>query len=284
MQLPDAFSPAPVSLLYVPGHKVRALDKARGLAADMLIIDLEDAVPADAKAEARAGVIAAMEAGYPGKLVAIRINNAASLHHADDLALLATIAPDAVVVPKVDSPAELDSLATPATIPLIAMIETPTAIFDCRAIAAHSRVIGLIAGLNDLAHDLQLPDGRDRSAMSHAIQTIVLAARATGKLAWDGVCNLIDDAAAFAAEAADGHRLGFDGKTLIHPSQVDPCNTAFAPTLEALTAAQALLAAATSGAERYDGAMVEDMHVASARALIEREALRRARRGGMTQP
>lgn len=284
MTLPSAFVPAPVSLLYVPGHKSRALEKARGLAADMLIIDLEDAVPADAKGEARAGATAALTAGFPGKLVAIRISNAASPHHADDLALLATIAPDAVVIPKVDSPTELGALAVPPHFPLIAMIETPTAIFDCRAIAAHPRVIGLIAGLNDLAHDLQLPDGRDRSAMSHAIQTIVLAARATGKLAWDGVCNLIDDPAAFAAEASDGHRLGFDGKTLIHPSQVDPCNTAFAPSPQALAAAQALLAAATSGAERHQGAMVEDMHVASARALIEREALRAGRRSGMTQP
>ena len=277
----DPFLPPPVSLLYVPGHKLRALDKARGLAADMLIIDLEDAVPADLKAEARAGAAAAVAAGYPGKLVAIRITNASSPHHADDIGLLATISPDAVVLPKVDSPAELDALAVPPFIPLLAMVETPTAIFDCRAIAAHPRVTGLIAGLNDLAHELRLPDGRDRSAMSHAIQSIVLAARAAGKLAYDGVCNLIDDPAAFAAEAADSHRLGFDGKTLIHPSQVDPCNAAFAPSPEALAAAQALVAATTSGAERHEGAMVEDMHVASARALIEREALRSARRNGM---
>lgn len=279
--MPDPFLPPPVSLLYVPGHKARALDKARGLAADMLIIDLEDAVPADKKTEARTGAMAAVEAGFPGKLVAIRINNASSAHHAEDLALLSTVTPDAVVLPKVDSPAELDALAIPPSIPLLAMIETPTAIFDCRAIAAHSRVTGLIAGLNDLAHELQLPSGRDRSAMSHAIQTIVLAARAAGKLAYDGVCNLIDDPAAFAAEAADGHRLGFDGKTLIHPSQIDPCNAAFAPSATAMAAAHALVAAATSGAERHEGAMVEDMHVASARALIDREALRGARRGGM---
>lgn len=284
MSMPDAFLPPPVSLLYVPGHKARALEKAHGLAADMLIIDLEDAVPAALKAEARAGAKAAVAAGYPGKLVAIRINTAGSLHHAEDIALLDDIAPDAVVLPKVDSPAELDALAVPASLPLLAMIETPAAIFDCRAIAAHPRVTGLIAGLNDLAHALRLPDGRDRSAMSHAIQTIVLAARATGKLAYDGVCNLIDQPETFAAEAADGHRLGFDGKTLIHPSQVDPCNSAFAPSPAALAAARALVAASTSGAERHEGAMVEDMHVAAARALIEREALRAARRSGMTRP
>ena len=284
MTLPDAFYPAPASLLYVPGHKARAVEKARGLAADMLIIDLEDAVPADAKAEARAGARAALEAGFPGKLVALRLNAAGTAHHADDLALLATARPDAIVLPKVDSPAELDALAVPAHLPLIAMIETPTAIFDARAIAAHPRVIGLIAGLNDLAHDLKLPDGRDRAAMSHAIQTIVLAARAADILAYDGVCNLIDDPEHFAAEARDVHRLGFDGKTLIHPSQVDPCNAAFAPSPETLAAAEALLAAATSGAERHDGQMVEDMHVAAAKALIAREALRAHRRGGITQP
>ena len=278
------FYPAPVSLLYVPGHKLRALDKARTLAADMLIIDLEDAVPVEMKAEARAGAKAALEAGLPGKLVALRLNAAGTAHHADDLAMLATVKPDAIVLPKVDSSAELDALAVPAYLPLIAMIESPNAIFDSRAIAAHPRVIGLIAGLNDLAHELKLPDGRDRAAMSHAIQAIVLAARGAGKLAWDGVCNLIDDADAFAAEARDGHRLGFDGKTLIHPSQVDPCNAAFAPSAKALAAAQTLLAAATSGAERHDGQMVEDMHVASARALIAREALRAHRRGGIIQP
>lgn len=283
MSLPDAFHPAPVSLLYVPGHKARALDKARGLAADMLIIDLEDAVPAELKAEARAGAKAALDMGFPGKLVALRINAAGTAHHADDLALLASVSPDAIVLPKVESFTELDALTVPAHLPLIAMIETPSAIFDARAIAAHPRVIGLIAGLNDLAHELQLPDGRDRSAMSHAIQAIVLAARATGKFAYDGVCNLIDDAHAFAAEARDGHRLGFDGKTLIHPSQVDPCNAAFAPSPETLAAAQALLAAATSGAERHDGRMVEDMHVDAARALVAREALRARRRGGIAQ-
>lgn len=283
MTPPDSFCPAPVSLLYVPGHKARALDKARGLAADMLIVDLEDAVPGDAKAEARAGARAALDAGFPGKLVALRLNAAGTVHHAGDLALLAGVRPDAIVLPKVESPAGLDALAVPAHLPLIAMIETPAAIFDARAIAAHSRVIGLIAGLNDLAHDLHLPDGRDRTAMGHAIQTIVLAARAAGKFAWDGVCNLIDDADAFAAEARDGHRLGFDGKTLIHPTQVDPCNIAFAPTPEALAAARALVAAATSGAERHDGQMVEDMHVASANALIAREALRAHRRSGIAQ-
>jgi citrate lyase beta subunit len=276
------FNPPPVSLLYVPGHKARALEKARGLAADMLIIDLEDGVPQDAKAEARAGAAASLAAGFPGKAVALRLNAPDSVHHADDLALIASVGIDAIVLPKVETPTILDAIGAASSLPVFAMIETPAAVFDARAIAAHPRVAGLIAGLNDLAHELRLPDGRDRSAMSHAIQTVVLAARAAGKLAYDGVCNLIDDPAAFEAEAREGHRLGFDGKTLIHPSQVAACNAAFAPSAETLAAAEALVGAASGGAQRHNGAMVEDMHVAAARQLIELEALRVARREGKT--
>jgi citrate lyase subunit beta/citryl-CoA lyase len=272
------FTPAPVSLLYVPGHKPRALEKARGLPADMIIIDLEDAVPAELKAEARDGARAALAAGFPGKRVALRLNGADSAHHAADVALAAELLPDAIVLPKIDAPEELDGIATPATIPLIAMIETPAGVFAARAIMAHPRLIGAIAGLNDLAHALRLPGG-DRWAMMHAIQTIVLAARAEGKLCFDGVYNAIDDAAGFAAEAAEGHRLGFDGKSLIHPSQVEPCNAAFAPDAQALAQARALVAAASGGAERYEGRMIEDMHVAAAKALIETDDLRRQRRG-----
>ena len=278
----SAFNPAPVSLLYVPGHKGRALEKALGLPADMLIIDLEDAVPADVKGGARTGAAAALAAGFPGKAVAIRINGPDSVHHADDLALLATIRPDAVVLPKVDDAAILDGLGTPADLPVFAMIESPTGVFNARAIAAHPRVAGLIAGLNDLAHDLGLPDYHDRSAMAVSIQMIVLAARASGILAYDGVYNAIDDAAGFAAEAADGHRLGFDGKTLIHPTQVSPCNLAFAPSPTAFAEAEALVAAFTGGAERYEGRMIEDMHVDSARTLLAREALRSERRSGIS--
>jgi len=281
MTISHHLHPAPVSLLYVPGHKARALEKARGLPADMLIIDLEDAVPADSKGEARAGAAAAIAAGFPGKYVALRINGPDSAYHSDDLALLGQVTPDALVLPKVDEATLLDTLATPAALPLFAMIESPTGVFNARAIAAHPRVAGLIAGLNDLAHDLRLPDYHDRSAMALSIQMIVLAARAAGVLAYDGVYNAIDDAGGFAAEAADGHRLGFDGKTLIHPSQVEPCNLAFAPSAAALDDAQAIIAAFSGGAERFEGRMIEDMHVDSARQLLAREALRVERRRGI---
>ena len=259
----------PRSLLYVPGSNARALEKAGGLAADMLIIDLEDAVPEGRKAEARAAMQAAVEAGFADKRVAVRINGTGSEHQAADINAVAGLAIDAVVLPKVDAVADLE-LARGLGVPILAMIETPVAIYAAREIAADPAVMGLIAGLNDLAHELKLPGGMDRGAMSHAIQAMVLAARAGGVWAFDGVYNAIDDAAGFAAEAAEGRRLGFDGKTLIHPSQVDPCNAAFAPSAREIAAAEALVAAATGGAQRHAGRMVEDMHVAAARALLAR--------------
>ena len=189
----------PRSLLYVPGSNARALDKARGLAADLLIIDLEDAVPVDRKAEARAAMRAAIAAGFPGKRVAVRINGTGSEHQADDLAAVAGLALDAVVLPKVDAPSDLDP-ARALGAPLLPMIETPAAIYAARDIAADPATHGLIAGLNDLAHELKLPDGMDRGAMSHAIQAIVLAARAGGVWCFDGVYNAIDDAAGHGLE------------------------------------------------------------------------------------
>ena len=259
--------PPPRSLLYVPAANARALDKARGLPADILIIDLEDSVPAERKAEARAAMRSALAAGYPGKRVAVRINAHGHAEQAADIAALVGVACDAIVVPKVDAP---DELAAPAALgkPLFAMIESPAGVYAARDIAAHPAVAALVAGLNDLAIELKLPDVTDRSAMSLAIQTIVLAARAGGKLAFDGVYNIIDDPAGFAAEAAEGRRLGFDGKTLVHPLQVEPCNTAFAPSSAEIEEAEAIIAAATGGAQRFRGRMIEDMHVAQARALL----------------
>jgi citrate lyase beta subunit len=267
MDLP--FLPPPRSLLYVPASNARALEKARGLAADMLIIDLEDAVPADRKDEARAAMRAAVMAGFPGKAVAVRVNAHGHAEQAADLAAVADLSLDALVVPKVDA---ADELAAPAALmmPILAMIESPAGLYAARDIAGHHAVAGLVAGLNDLAIALKLPDVTDRGAMSVAIQMIVMAARGAGKLAFDGVYNAIDDAAGFAAEAAEGRRLGFDGKTLIHPAQLGPCNAAFAPTPAEMEEAEAIIAAATGGAQRFRGRMIEDMHVAQARALLAR--------------
>lgn len=259
----------PRSLLYVPGSNARALEKAVGLAADMLIVDLEDAVPAERKDDARSAMRAAVASGFPGKRVAVRINATGSAEQAADIAALAELRLDAIVLPKVDAPRDLDPVRS-LDVAVLAMIETPAAIYAARDIAADPAVAGLIAGLNDLAHELKLPDGMDRGAMGHAIQAIILAARAGGVWCFDGVYNGIDDATGFAAEAAEGRRLGFDGKTLIHPSQIEPCNIAFAPSEREIAAAEALVAAATGGAQRHDGRMVEDMHVAAARMLLAR--------------
>lgn len=266
---------APASLLYVPGSNARALEKSRALAADLIIIDLEDAVPADRKAEAREAMRAAVEAGFDGKKIAVRVNATGHEAQADDIAALAGLPLDAVVLPKVD---HIDDLAPLRALglPIFAMIETPVGVFAAQTIAADPAVAGLIAGLNDLAYELKLPHAMDRQSMALSIQMIVLAARAGGKYCFDGVYNRIDDAEGFAAEVAEGHRLGFDGKTLIHPSQVGPCNQQFAPSEAAIAKAEALVAAATGGAQRHDGQMIEDMHVAMAKSLLARAAALRS--------
>jgi (3S)-malyl-CoA thioesterase len=266
---------APRSLLYVPGSNARALEKARNLAADLIIIDLEDAVPMDRKAEAREAMRAAVSAGYAGKQIAVRVNSTGHAAQAEDIAALAGLKLDAVVLPKVECAADLSPLID-LGLPILAMIETPVGVFAAQSIAAHPAVAGLIAGLNDLAYELKLPNAMDRSSMALSIQMIVLAARAGGKFAFDGVYNAIDDADGFAAEVAEGHALGFDGKTLIHPSQVAPCNRAFFPSERAIAEAEALVAAATGGAQRHNGQMIEDMHVAMARSLLARVAEARA--------
>ena len=177
---------------------------------------------------------------------------------------------DYVVVPKVSSPADLPSIPP---LPVLAMIETPAAILGLATIAADARVAGLIAGLNDLAEELRLPGGVDRAAMSYGLQAIVMAARAHGAWCFDGVCNAIDDADASAAEAREAYRLGYDGKSLIHPGQIASCNAAWLPDPADVDDARRMVAAAADGAERFDGRMIEAMHVAAARRLIARADL-----------
>lgn len=263
------FSTAPRSLLYVPGSNARALEKAKNLAVDLIIIDLEDAVPADKKAEARDAMRAAVTAGFGDTQIAVRVNATGHAAQAADIAALADLPLTAVVLPKVDSTADLEPLLA-LNVPIFAMIETPTGVFAAAPIAAQENVAGLIAGLNDLAYELKLPHGMDRGAMALSIQMIILAARAGGKLCFDGVYNAIDDIDGFSAEVAEGHRLGFDGKTLIHPNQISPCNQAYLPSAAAIAEAEALVAAATGGAQRHNGQMVEDMHVAMARSVLKR--------------
>lgn len=261
---------APRTALFLPASNPRAIEKARGLAADMVILDLEDAVRDDAKATARDAAVAAMTEGFGDRLGAIRINGVESSEHPADLAAVADAACDLVVVPKVETADAAAAIATAVGKPLLAMIETPRGVLAAAGIAAVPGVAGLIAGVNDLRAELGIPAGAGDEGLVLARQTIVLAARAHGIWAFDGVFNALDDAEGLARACRQGRALGFDGKSLIHPNQIAIATEAFGASAAELDEAQALIAAATGGAERFGGRMIEAMHVAQARALLER--------------
>jgi citrate lyase subunit beta/citryl-CoA lyase len=261
---------APRTALFLPASNPRAIVKARGLGADMVILDLEDAVRDHAKAEARAAAVAAVAEGFGHRLCAIRINGIEAAEHAADLDAVARSICDFVVVPKVETAADAAAIADAAGKPLLAMIETPLGVLAAAEVAAVPRVGGLIAGVNDLRATLGIPAGAGREGLSLSLQTIVLAARASAVWAIDGVFNLLDDIKGLAAECRHGRALGFDGKSLIHPAQIEPAARVFGPSERELADAEALIAAATGGAERFHDRMIEAMHVDQARALIER--------------
>ncbi len=260
---------APRSALFLPASNPRAIEKARTLDCDMLILDLEDAVPNDRKDDARTAALAAVAEGFGERMVAIRLNGPGTPWHTADVAALVGSAVALVVIPKVDHPVEAESVATALGKPVYAMIETPSGVLAASAIAAVRGVTGLIAGTNDLAHALRLPSG-PRTGLALSLQSIVLAARAADIVALDGVWNRLDDAEGLAAECAEGRAFGFDGKTLIHPNQIAVANQAFAPSDTEIEDARALVEAAVSGASRFRGRMVEAMHVATARAILAR--------------
>lgn len=251
------------SALYLPASNPRAIEKARASAADLVILDLEDAVKPDDKARARDAAVAA--AGGFACPVAIRLNGAGTEWHEADLAAVRESTAAFAVLPKVE---RADQIALGLPMPVLAMIETPAGVLAAPAIAGSPHVAGLIAGTNDLAHELRLPPAAPRSSLSLALQTIVLAARAAGIVALDGVYNAFKDGEGLARECADGRALGFDGKTLIHPDQIEIANRAFGPSEAEIAEARALVAAFTGGAERYRDRMIEAMHVASARRLL----------------
>ena len=254
------------SALYVPASNARALEKARSLDVDMLIIDLEDAVPDEMKAEARAAALGYVAAGVGGKILAIRANGVDSAYHADDIASLRGSAVDLLVLPKVESAGALPDIG----LRLLAMIETPAGLYAAREIAAHASVAGLIVGTNDIAAETGIKPGREREGLELALQTIVLAASAAGKPRFDGVCNRVDDMDGFDVECRQGATFGFTGKTLIHPSQLAIANQAFGPGAAAVAEAEELIAASRGGAQRFKGRMIESMHVEQAKMTIER--------------
>ncbi|MEP7114753.1 MAG: CoA ester lyase [Ilumatobacteraceae bacterium] len=276
------------SALYMPAANVRALEKAKSLAADCIIFDLEDAVAPDAKESARGAACAAASSGeYGRRELTIRCNGLDTPWGAADLASIAGSSAAAVVVPKVSSvayidevSAQLDRAAAATTMSVWAMIETPTAILDVRAIAAHPRVSVLVMGTNDLARELRAPLAAGRRALLSHLASALLAAREAGKAILDGVYNDIRDLDGFADECAQGVEFGFDGKTLIHPGQIEIANQSWAPSASEVDQARRIIAAFDEavadgrGVVTVDGRMIENLHVANAqRTLAIAEAI-----------
>jgi citrate lyase subunit beta/citryl-CoA lyase len=258
------------SLLFLPASNARAIAKARTLPCDMVILDLEDAVPDDAKEDARAGAVAALGEGFGERIGAVRINVAGTPWHGAEMVAVKASAADYVVLPKVETARQVKDVYSVCGKPVIAMIESARGVLAAAEIAAAEGCAGLFMGNNDLRKDLGIPAGAGREGLSHAMQAVVLAARAAGIAVFDGVYNRLDDLGALEAECAAGHALGFDGKTLIHPSQVPVANQVFGPDAQAVADARRLIEAATGGAERYEGRMIETMHVEEARAVVAR--------------
>jgi citrate lyase subunit beta/citryl-CoA lyase len=255
------------SLLFLPASNPRAIAKARTLGADLVVLDLEDSVkPADKGAARDAAVkAAATEWLMP---VAIRVNGIGTEWHSLDLDAAAQSAADLVVVPRAISGHLLSNVAKAVAKPVLAMIETAAGVLAAGEIAAETA--GLIAGTNDLRADLRLPLDATREPISASLQMIVLAARAAGVAVFDGVFNQLTDAQGFEREAREGRALGFDGKSLIHPDQVQPCNRIFRPTEPEIERARRLVGAFDGGAERFEDEMIERMHVEAARRVLDR--------------
>jgi len=255
------------SVLFLPASNPRAIAKAREAGADLVVLDLEDAVRPEDKADGRAAAVKAAAEPWPMPL-AIRVNGAGTEWHSLDLDAVAGSEADLVVVPRAVSAHVVRDIAATVSKPVLSMIETAAGVLAASEIAAECA--GLIAGTNDLRADLRLPLDAGREPISAALQLILLAARAGGVAAFDGVFNNLEDLPGFEAEAVEGRRLGFDGKSLIHPKQIAPCHTAFAPSAAEVERARALVAAFTGGAERFGDEMIERMHVAAAERVLAR--------------
>lgn len=274
------------SCLYMPGANARALEKARSLPADMIILDLEDSVAPDAKQDARSKVEAAVqEKAFGYREVVIRSNALDTQWGRADIEMAVRSEADGVLVPKITSAEDineldaiLDQANAPATFLLWVMIEMPLAILNIQQIAAQSlstRLAGFMLGPNDLAKELCASPSPDRANMQPSLGLTLLAARAFNLVALDGVYNDIKDQAGFEAECKHGKGLGFDGKTLIHPSQIDKANQVFAPSKESVDHAREVIAAFAleenqgKGVIKVNGAMVELLHLEQAKQLMQ---------------
>ncbi len=255
------------SILFLPASNPRAIAKAREAGADLVVLDLEDAVKPKDKVEARAAAVEAVREPWP-KPVAIRVNGIASDWYDEDVAAVRESNADLAVLPRADSAEAIQATAHGVQREVLAMIETAAGVLAAPEIAKDAAA--LIAGTNDLSADLRLPPDAGRGPLQMALQSIVLAGRAAGIAVFDGVFNGLDDPDGFMAQAEEGYGLGFDGKSLIHPDQIALCHAAFAPGEAEIDRARRLLDAATGGAERFEDAMIERMHVDAARRLLER--------------
>jgi citrate lyase subunit beta/citryl-CoA lyase len=268
------------SVLYMPSSNERALEKAKTIACDGLILDLEDAVAPDAKPAAREAACAAVRSGeYGNRELTIRINGADTEWHDEDMAAACAAGPDAIVVPKVNSAAAVRTLVAamedngaPEHTTLWAMVETPYAMLHAEEIAgASDRLTVLVMGTNDLAKELYAEHVPGRQPLLTGLSLALLAARATGKVIIDGVYNDVKNEDGFLAECRQGREMGFDGKTLIHPGQVEGANAAFAPSEQAVEDARGLIEAfesSTGGVVTFNGRMVENLHVESAKRTL----------------
>jgi citrate lyase beta subunit len=255
------------SVLFLPASNPRAIAKARESSADMVVLDLEDAVKPSDKAAARDAAVEAVASDWPMP-VAIRINAIGSEWHSLDLDAVARSKCPYAVLPRASSAHLFHEVREAVGKPLLAMIETASGVLAAGGIAREAAA--LIAGTNDLRADLRLPLDSTREPISASLQLIVLAARAAGVPVFDGVFNQLNDPDGFVAECGDGRRLGFDGKSLIHPDQIDPCNQAFGPSAEEVESARRLVEAFGGGAERFEDRMIERMHVEAAQRVLQR--------------
>ncbi len=268
------------SVLYMPGSNQRALEKARQLAADTLILDLEDAVAVESKDIARTQVEAAVLAGgYGGRELVVRVNGIDTQWGREDLKAIAKMPINAVLIPKVDNSEIIDSVCeclttagAPADLPIWAMIETPLGVLHSEDIAGHEQVAVLVMGTNDLAKELRVPQTPGREGLLCALSKSVLAARAGGCDIIDGVYIHLQDESGLKEACEQGKTLGFDGKTLIHPRQLAICNQVFSPAPEEIEEARKMIAAwrqsQRQGVVVFDGRIVEELHVKEAQRLL----------------
>ena len=255
------------SILFLPASNPRAIVKARESKADFVVLDLEDAVRPEDKAGARKAAVEAVASEWPMP-VAIRVNGVGSEWHSLDVDSVARATCAFAVLPRATSAHLVREVREALDKPVLAMIETAAGVLAAPAIAREAAA--LIAGTNDLRADLRLPLGATREPISASLQLIVLASRAAGIPAFDGVFNKLNDSEGFVAEAEDGRQLGFDGKSVIHPDQIEPCNRAFGPSAVEVDRARRLVDAFSGGAERFEDQMIERMHVEAARRVLER--------------